>query len=531
MLDQLISGAGAVTDGADRSVRALAGGSRRGIATTQPGSLLVVGVLVLLAGMLVVAGLEATDPSTPVTLAPADVAASRDLGDRTYSTIHGALSSTYAGYFSDDNQNGLEDEGEEALVWYYWLVDRDARAGVTVRSTRPPEALFTFRGTGILISEPHYPREVYEEYDDEASRAELAIEPGVVLDTTNGLVGARTLIDLNDPLPRAGTPVELTGARLGSFVAVCTHDPNEDRVCAPDEQDVFEIVVFDRASRHAIRVLVREFPEFTQETTLTGLLRREERAVDAARTGAQYDFGSLDLDVSDRYVLDEATAAGSAPLAFGLATVLAALAGVILVGLAGGYLIYRRSERSLPVPATSLGPGERIPLRITGVLRTPTGLEHVREAPGDLVRFALGRPVMTSFGPDAPAREAADARARESADASANEAPVEPQASTGDSETAAGETATTVDEPPIATTLIVERTDTPQGIAVGLGELKRMSTGQVMTLRAPRPALRVVAGTGPLFLSFDTDAERDRAAAELLDETGLGPDGKNPPIP
>ena len=37
------------------------------------------------------------------------------------------------------------------------------------------------------------------------------------------------------------------------------------------------------------------------------------------------------------------------------------VAGVILVGLAGGYLIYRRSGASLPAPATTLGPGERIP--------------------------------------------------------------------------------------------------------------------------------------------------------------------------
>ena len=135
MLDRLISGAGAVTDGADRTVRALAGGSQREIATTRPGSLLVAAVLLLLAGMLVVAGLEATDPSTPVTLGPADVAASTALGDRTYSAIHGALSSTHAEYYSDDNANGTEDEGEETLVWYYWLIDRDARAGVTVRSS------------------------------------------------------------------------------------------------------------------------------------------------------------------------------------------------------------------------------------------------------------------------------------------------------------------------------------------------------------------------------------------------------------
>ena len=34
--------------------------------------------------------------------------------------------------------------------------------------------------------------------------------------------------------------------------------------------------------------------------------------------------------------------------------------------------------------------------------------------------------------------------------------------------------------------------------------------------------------TGPLLLSFDTDAERDRAAAELLGEAGLGPDDHRP---
>ena len=496
MIDRLISGAGAVTDGADRSVRALASGSRRERAATSPGSLLVVAVLLMLAGILVLAGLEATDPPTPVILAPADVSRSRDMGDRTFTTIHGAFSSAYAEYFSDDNDNGLEDEGEATLVWYYWLVDRDARAGVTVRSTRPPEAFFTFHASGVLIDISHYTREPVAEYEGEAIRAGLTIEPDLVLDTTNGFGPARTTLDLAGPMPRRGTSVELTGARLGSFVGVCPHDPTVDPNCISDDQDSFEVMVFDRTSRHAIRVLVRDLPEFTEETDITGLLRREERAVDDARTGSLYDMATLDLTVSDRYVLDEAAGAGSAPLAFGLAGLIAALAGVILVGLAGGYLIYRRSEGSLPLSATSLGPGERMPLRITGVLRTPTGLEHVREAPGNLIRFVLGRPVTTSLEADPTA---------------------EPH--------------TPAEMSPIATTLIVERTDTPQGIAVGLGELERLSSGQVMTMRAPRPALRVVAGTGPIFLSFDTDAERDRAAAELLDETGLEPDGKTPRTP
>ena len=62
--------------------------------------------------------------------------------------------------------------------------------------------------------------------------------------------------------------------------------------------------------------------------------------------------------------------------------------------------------------------------------------------------------------------------------------------------------------------------------AVTDGELRRVSAGRVMTFRAPRPALRVVAGTGSLLLSFDSEAERDRAAAELLEEAGLAPDGR-----
>lgn len=502
MLDRLISGAGAVTDGADRSIRVLAIGSRGGFATTRPGSLAVAAILAILAAMLVLAGLEATDPPTPVPLAPADVAAGRDLGNRTYSTMRGSLSSAYVETYEDDNANGIEDEGEDTVEWYYWLVDPTARAGVTVRSTRPPEAVFTFRGTGILINEPRYTREAYPPYDDEARRAGLRIEPAIVLDTSTGLVGPLPPVDLAGPLPPTGSSVEVSGSRLGSYVGVCSQDPDLDRECDPDEENLYEILVFERVSRHAIRVLVRELPEFTEEATITGQLRREERAVDAARTAEGYDFGELDLVVSDRYILDDATAPGNAPLAFGLAAALVALAAVILVGLAGGYLIYRRSDARLPSPATTLLSGERIPLRITGVVRTPTGLQHVREAPGELIRFVLGRPVMTSGEPVAPTPEAEDAPA-----------PAEPVAPP--------------DPTRVPTTLIVERVGLPQGVAVGLGELTRLSSGRVMTLRSPRPAVRVVAGTGALFLSFDTEAERDRAAAELLDETGLGPDGKH----
>ncbi len=108
----------------------------------------------------------------------------------------------------------------------------------------------------------------------------------------------------------------------------------------------------------------------------------------------------------------------------------------------------------------------RIPLRVTGILRTAAGPLHVREAAADLLRFQT---VVTGVEPDS--------------------------------------------------TLIIERQGRPEGVAVGLGELRRLSSGAVYPLRGARPALRLVAGTGMLLLAFDSDADRDRAAAELLGES------------
>jgi len=169
MLDRLISGAGAVTDGADRSVRLPALGSRGGFATTWPGSLLVAAVLVILAVILVVAGFEATDPTTPVSLAPADVAVARNLRDRTYATMTGSISAAYVETYADDNGNGIEDKGENGLGWYYWLVEPEARTGVTVRSTRPPAEVITFRGRGILIPDPKFITDHYPPFTEETA--------------------------------------------------------------------------------------------------------------------------------------------------------------------------------------------------------------------------------------------------------------------------------------------------------------------------------------------------------------------------
>ncbi|MFL5676772.1 MAG: hypothetical protein ACJ77X_03945 [Chloroflexota bacterium] len=492
MLDRMISGAGAVTDGADRSVRLLTSSSSGSPFAARPGSVAGAILLFVIAGLLLFSGIEATDPATPTRLDPATVsrASSVDLGERMYAAMDGSLLTTWVETFDDANANGIEDPDEHGFAWFYWLVDPKTRRGVTVRSTRAPASILTFQGAGLVVRDPHDAVSNDDGWFDREVAAEgLDVDSRIVIDTTHA-VGATVPLDLASGVPSDGTAVDVVGSRTGAYRLVCGTDRDRDHVCDDEEIDGAEVAVFDPTSRHAVLVLLRDVPEFSS-ATLTGLLRREERSVDDARTTYGTDFSDLDIDVSARYVLDERVAPGTAPLAFVLALVLVVVGTMILAGLAGGYLIYRRSQDALPAPATTFSPGERSPLRVTGLVRTRTGLEHVREAPADLVRFVLGRDVSR------PADDVEGGDADEGAD----------------------------DVRAATTTLLVERADMSQGVALGRGELQRVSSGHVMTLRAPRPALRVVAGTGPLLLSFDTDAERDRAAAELLAEAGLEPDG------
>ena len=461
MLDRLISGAGAVTDAADRSVRLLVGG----YAMTRPGSIVVAGLLFVLAGIFVAAGLEVTDPATPVALEPGRVATARDLGDRTFSTMTGSLSTTWIETYEDANGNGLEDGDETGDAWFYWLVDPTGRRGVTVRSERSPAEIFTYRGRGIVVAAPKDLAEEYGPFDDEIARAGITIDPGVVVDTTVA-AGAPVALGPAGPFPAAGTAVELTGPRTGGYLAVCSVDTDRNGRCDVDDQHQYEIVVFDPATRHGIRVLVRQPPEFS-DATVTGLLRREERAVDDAQTSQGFDFDELGLEVSDRYLLDEVVPPGSAPLAYLLALVCVALAGTILVGLAGGYLIYRRSAAALPGPAVSLAPGDRIPVRITGIVPTPAGREHVREMPADLVRLVVTPPLAAadvSPADDSPPDDGSAVSSR---------APV------SDHDHLARRT----------------RRATRAASPFGRGEVTRLSIGQAMAFRGPRPALRILAGT------------------------------------
>ena len=185
-----------------------------------------------------------------------------------------------------------------------------------------------------------------------------------------------------------------------------------------------------------------------------------------------------------------------------------------------------------------MGPGDEIAVRVTGALRREGGLIHVREAKARLLRFRLESMIEPEPAPAEPF--------------ATTEPPVEPEAPMPEPEAAPPEPEAPVPwEPPatpaipswssvvaatpaaeadaeasaprsdVPTTLIVERSGKPEGVALGKGELKQLASGRVMPFRGPRPALRVQAGTGTLLLSFDSKEARDRAAAELIGEAGL----------
>jgi hypothetical protein len=471
MLDRLVSGAGAVTDLADRFARVFtrrAGGDLLG---DRPGSAVVAVLLVGLAAVLAVVGLEAAVDPELRERRPADLATAADLGGGAYSTMTGGVAVSYVENFFDDNANGTQEDGEAGTSWLYFLVDPATRSGVTVSSDRPPSAIFRAAASGTVRDDPATIATDAELLADELEELGIRLDPTRLIDATVAPSGPTQAVALGSDLPPDGTAVTVSGPRSGTWIPVCMGDADADGDCSDDEVDAYDVVIYDEASGRGVLVLLEESPEFAP-ATFAGMLRRDERAVSGAKTTPDLGFEGLDIAISDHFLLDDGAMPPNTQVVFAVATGAGLGAALILIGLAGGYLVFRRAEGSPPGPATTMAPGDRIPLRVTGRLRTPTGDLHVREVPADLVRF---------------------------------------ETSVADGSTA-----------PPTSTLIVERTGRPEGVEVGLGRLSRLTIGRVIPFGGPRPAVRAVAGTGPLLLSFDDAAARDRAAAELLDETGLG---------
>ena len=471
MLDRLISGAGAVTDAADRSARIVTRRSDGDLLGHRPGSVFVAGVLAALAVALAIVGLETSDDPLPRDLKPADVAATDEMdGRRLFATMSGAVSTLYMETFFDENVNGEQDQNEVLDAWHYFLVDPTTRSGVTVRSFRPPTEVLRLETTGTVRVDPVTIAEAADVIGGELAVLGVTLDRDRLIDARVAPEGATAPLDLASDLPAAGTAVTVSAPRSQAWIPTCSAGRTGDAACHEIEADGNALAVYDQASGRAVLVRVTDPPEFST-ATFEGMLRRDERAVSFASETMGIDLDDGDLRISDRFLLEDGAVPANAIVIFGSAAVLAVIAGLIVIGLVGGYVVYRRGDRTLPRPASTMVVGDRIGLRVTGRLRSVEGPIHVREAPADLVRFATSAPV----------------------------APSE-----------------------VLSTLIIERADRPEGVGVGLGELTRLTVGRAMLFRGPRPAIRATAATGPIVLSFATEAERDRAAAEMLDETGLG---------
>jgi hypothetical protein len=552
VLDRLISGAGAWTDRADRVVRTLTSGRGPDVLGHRPGSIVIIILLIVVAIIFGLVAIEATDNPTPRELAPAEVATADDIGRRVYATIEGVIAESYVETYPDDDGDGVQDTDETGDAWFYFLVD-DAGMGVTVRSTRTPDDIYRYTGTGVVVHDPDYVAVDVRQFGQLTGASGITLDPAYYIDAVTAPPdGSPQPLDLSTEMPAAGTLVTITGPYVG-YLDVCSGDADGDGTCEEAEFDLIDAFIADPDTGRAITVVQEDHP--SQElSSFTGMLRDESSSIAEAKSTRDLDFDALGITVSDQYLLDDQATPANGILSMAAAIGAALVAAILAIGLAGGYLVFRRSKRPLPSGARTLGPGDEIPVRVTGSVRREGGLLHLREAKARLVRFPLEAPAPAVPAPAEPPAEApveaepaapvvwASTSERSPADAAVTPAetdvapeppPVEPEPAPPDPtgwvpswssvipqvEPAAEQPADRRSDVP--TTLIVERVGKPEGVALGRGELKQVMSGRVMPFRGPRPALRVEAGTGILYLSFDSKEDRDRAAAELIAEAGL----------
>jgi len=537
VLDRLISGAGALTDRADRLVRSLTSGRGPDVMGNRPGSVLVIVILIVVSVVFGLLAIESTDNPTPRAIAPADVASADNIGRRVYATVEGVVAESFVETFPDDDGDGIQDADEIGDAWYYFLVD-EAGSGVTVRSARKPEDIYRYTATGVVVRDPQYVSVDVTEFGKLDGTSGIELDDTFYLDASSVPSGSPQPLDLSAEMPAPGTAVTITGPYIG-WLDVCSGDGDGDGECEESEFDAIDAFIADPGSGRAITVLQADQPE-PAPIEFTGMLRDEAASIRDAKSTRDLDFDALGITVSDRYLLDDQATPASAGLSLGLAILAGLLAAIIAVGLVGGYVVFRRSKRPLPSGGRAMGPGDEIPIHVTGALRREGGLIHVREAKGRLLRFPLevpAEPVVSAAPEESPAVKAEPPTGPEGSMTEPEAAPAEREAPVAwetPASPAIPSWPAVVPAPPAAeapeaaartwdvpTTLIVERLGKPEGVALGKGELKQLVSGRVMPFRGPRPALRVQAGTGTLLLSFDSKEARDRAASELIGEAGL----------
>ena len=459
MLDRFVTSAGAVADAIDRAIRGVA----RGPATaSRPVSLFVAALLVALAGLFLLGAREVVGERVPAPVAAGVVDAS-GLGPRTHATIDGSLASTYVEYFDDYDFDGEWDDGEPLTEWNYFLVDPASRAGLTVVSARPPSELFTMAATGLVVQDAEYVSADLDAFAALIDQHDLDLDRRHYVDTTLGSEGVAH--ELAVDLPAAGTTIAINGSRSAEFIPVCGFDRDSDDVCDDDEVDRYDVLVYDPVSRRAVVVGLAASPEFVP-MAMTGIVRDDPDAVSVALAGPDDPTVEWDLELSSSLVLDDGAEPGSGWLLVAIAGGLVVLAAVIAIGALGGGVRFRVAPVGAgDALASAQPPGEddAVALRVTGRLHGRGADLLVREAEADLVPFAL-----TAAGAQGPM------------------------------------------------TRLIQRRGRAEGVAVGPDDLRGpVERGSVASLRGERPALRVPTVNGPLILTFDDTAARDRADAAL----------------
>ena len=510
MLDRLISGAGAITDLADRIARAFTGRASGNVLGHRPGSLIVAAGLGVLAVVLVLVGIEATDNPTPRTLDAATVATSQDLGSRTYATVTGGISSNYVVTYQDDNDNNLRIPARRQ-----GLVLLPHGPGVPVRRDRALHPV-AHRRVPCLGHRPGLRgRGVRQGGSLDLRRGDRRAGPARRrrrgIDATSVPAGTPATLDLAAELPANESAVAWAGSRVGTIAGVCSTDLNGNGACDREEYDLYDIIVYDPVSKNAITVVVAESPEF-QPGTFTGMLRRDERAVSDAKSAEGPAVRRPGHDAQRDLHPRRRQGAGERAVLLRRAALAALLAVVIVVGLVGGYLIFRRS-----VAGPEAGPDPR-----------PRGADP---AQGDRESPHEHRPGPCPGGAGRPGplrRDTGPRGGRHRGNAGVDAAdpgdpPVDRHRPAGPSGLGVAAPATAFDIPASASTLIVERRNKPEGVAVGLGEL-------TSDCDRDRPAVpRQPAGAQPHGRDRDAAAVVRRRSADAATESR--PSGSTSPAP
>ena len=311
MLDRLISGAGAVTDVADRSVRLSAAVAARTCSRAGRGRHRHRRP-VRARGHPRVCRHRGHRQSHAAHADPGPVAQAEDLGSRTYATIDGS-SRPYVETYTDDNANGTRRRARTARPG-----STSCRPGTAVRRhgpQRPAGRPLSLRGRRRHLSRTRRP-------EDQPHGG--GARPVALVDTTapSTRSGRR-----RDPRHRSAAGTPMPRIRRRTRTTEDTNGANQSRrVDSTRDLPVFDDRRVDRP---------RTRPESA------GHLRCDERTVSDAKT-TEGSTSAPSPSATSTWTARAGERAARVRLAAAL------VAGVILIGLAGGYLVYRDRRPRCP---------------------------------------------------------------------------------------------------------------------------------------------------------------------------------------